>query len=70
METADRVHKGVFLIGEDEDGSLCHPTRQRFSDGQRAWKPYIRVNVFRLLSSRLQRKIVWLESEPSLGRNG
>lgn len=59
METAERVYSGFFLIGEDEDGDLCAPTRRRFPDGQRMWKRTNRPWL-RLLSSRLQRKIVWL----------
>jgi hypothetical protein len=67
MADAERVRpdQGWFLIGEDENGLLCGPTRRRYPDGQRVWRPYIRVSIGRLLSSWLQRKIVWLELPPA-----
>jgi hypothetical protein len=60
MEDADRVHKGLYLIGEDDDGDLCAPTRQRFPDGQRVWRR-TRFPWLRLLSSRVQGKVIWLD---------
>jgi hypothetical protein len=65
MESAERVRAGRWLIGEDENGLLCAPTWKRFPDGQRVWRPCVRVPVTRLLSSWLQRKIVWLEKPPT-----
>lgn len=53
---------GRYLIGEDEHGMWCAPTRRRFSNGGRVWRRCVRVNVLRLLSSWLQRKIVFVEA--------
>lgn len=61
------VGKGFFLAGEDEDGEWCVPTRETpTEEGGRVWrrpKSCIRKLEckLRLLSSRLQGKIIGLE---------
>lgn len=59
---------GILDAGEDEDGEWCVPTRETpLEEGGRVWKrpksPIRKLECrLRLLSSRLQGKVIGLES--------
>jgi len=63
LENADYVSIG-FLLGEDADGELCAPTRQKFADGGRVWRRINRLSPTwwpRYLLSRLRGKVVFID---------
>jgi hypothetical protein len=75
VSEAERVYDGggFYLIGEDWDGMFCAPTRRRFPNGERVWRSCVRVPIGRLLSSWIQRKIVYVDLPDSalqLGAGG